>query len=108
MQSSSRSYVHIVWTTLDRMPCLAAGRDEWLRECLFSIAERQRFALGRVGIASDHVHVVVRLPRDRTVADAVQHLKGVSAHDWNVRFSPPRLHWQPGAWAWPISPNAVP
>jgi REP element-mobilizing transposase RayT len=107
--SFARLYVHFVWTTLDRCPHLTADRDDWLRECLYSIAERHRFALGRVGIAIDHVHVVARLPRDRSVAHIAQHLKGASAHEWNVQFLPShRLHWQPGYWAETISPHAVP
>lgn len=61
-----------------------------------------------MGIASDHVHAIVRLPRDRTLADVVQHIKGISAHDWNVQFARPRLHWQPRYWAESVSPHEVP
>ena len=107
--SFARLYVHVVWTTLDRYPHLTPDRDEWLRESLADIAQRNRFVLGRIGIANDHVHVVARLPRDRSVANVAQHLKGASAHEWNVRFlASHRLHWQQGYWAETISPQAVP
>ena len=107
--SFARLYVHLVWTTLDRYPHLVPDRDEWLGECLFAIGERHRFVLGRVGAASDHVHVVARLPRDRSVASLAQHLKAASAPEWNLAFpGAHRLHWQPGYWAETISSQDVP
>jgi putative transposase len=107
--SFARLYVHVVWTTLDRSPQLTPDREEWLRDCLFTIAERNKLVLGRVGVARDHVHVVALLPRDRSVADLAQQLKGASAHEWNLRFTDDhRLQWQRGYWAETVSPHAVP
>jgi REP element-mobilizing transposase RayT len=62
----------------------------------------------QAGIASDHVHVLVRVGAAVSLADLVQRLKGGSAYDVN-RGAPPerRLCWQVGYWAESVSPADV-
>lgn len=82
--------------------------DGWLERKLNAIGERIRVPIGAVGAACDHVHVALRLPRDRALAEVVQRLKGATSHDWNVELSPHLLRWQPGYWAESVSPTEVP
>ena len=59
----------------------------------------------RCGIASDHVHVVVKIASTITIATLMQHLKGASAHQVNTGDGlSSRLRWQNGYWAESLAP----
>lgn len=78
-QSLSAVYVHLVFSTKDRGPCLrdAALRGE-LHAYLGGISKTLECPPIQVGGAEYHVHLLARLSRTRTQADWVKELKRVS------------------------------
>ena len=98
--------VHMVWTTQLRRAALRPDFDVALGAMLFDKAAEIGCPLLGSGIASDHVHVVIRLERSVTLATLAQGLKGSTAHRTNSRhdWSTP-LHWQAGYWAESVSPS---
>jgi REP element-mobilizing transposase RayT len=54
--------------------------DEPLERALLGKARELRAAVHAFGAALDHVHVLVQLPADVSVAVVVQRLKGATSH----------------------------
>src|SRR5215204_3469742 len=75
-QSLAQIYLHIVFSTKNRHPFL---QDPVLRDELFQylggVARNQDSPSLGVGGVADHVHLLCRLSRQRTVSDLVRELK---------------------------------
>ena len=96
-QSLARIYVHVIFSTKNRVPLLA---DAW-REEVFRVLGGAVNNLGCqsliVGGTADHVHVLFQLGRTITIADVVGRIKSNSSA-W-VNQNHPGLtpfHWQSG------------
>lgn len=97
-------FVHVVWSTHDRLARLAPEGDASLVAILRRSAATIRVALVSAGVADDHVHGLVQLPADVSVAKAVQQVKGASSHALGRgRFG----GWQTGYWAESISTERI-
>src|SRR5262245_15908422 len=97
-QSLAQIYLHVVFSTKHRTPFL---QDKSLREELHTylggICRDLESPAVSVGGVEDHVHILCRLSRTRTVADLVRELKRLSSK-W-VKQKRPDLadfHWQDG------------
>ncbi len=103
--SPSRLLVHVVWATRGRRRALPEEFDADLAAIVGSKARATGCLLLAAGIASDHVHVLVQVASTIALADAVQCLKGATAHDINRHARlPAQLLWQAGYWAESLSP----
>lgn len=75
-----RIWIHLIWSTKNRKPIL---NDE-LREKVFSHmkenAQKKEIYLDTINGASDHVHSLVSLKSDQTIAKVSQLLKGESSY----------------------------
>jgi putative transposase len=102
-------YVHLVWSTWDRLPMLHAGIRPRIYGCIRQEAARHRCELLAVGGIEDHRHVLVRIPPTITIADLVKHLKGVSSHLANREImNGVVFKWQGGYGAFTVSKRALP
>ena len=101
--SSRRSLVlvlaHVVWATERRRPFLHLSADAEIRALIENTAQRMGCAALAVGLAMDHVHVLLRLSPNVALVDAVQRLKGVTAQEVLRRDLLDVLRWEPYAWA---------
>jgi putative transposase len=98
--------VHIVWATRHRTPSLLPERDLQLQTLLAVLAREAGCVLLLAGIASDHVHTLIRVGTIASLADLARRMKGGSAYALNVRTPAPRaLRWQSGYWAESVSPH---
>ncbi len=90
-----RIWVHFIWSTKNRVRILS---DE-LREKVFSHikenASKKGVYLDTIDGAIDHVHTLVSLKSDQTIAKVAQLLKGESSH-WlnNLNVMSGKLEWQ--------------
>ncbi len=79
-----RIWVHLIWATKDRMPLL----NETLRGKIFAHikenASKKNIYLDVINGTADHVHSLVSLKSDQTIAKVAQLLKGESSHWMNV------------------------
>ena len=71
--------VHIVWGTRHRTPSLPPSLDLQLEALLAALAREAKCSLLLAGIASDHVHTLVRVGATASLAD-VAYLRRQRAH----------------------------
>ncbi|MCH7716638.1 MAG: transposase [Gemmatimonadetes bacterium] len=76
-------YVHLSWTTDGRLPMIGSSEDEFLRAFLPAEAKRQGADVAAIGVVSNHLHLVIRLPGVFNIPRLVQGLKGASARLMN-------------------------
>lgn len=97
--------VHVVWATCRRLPVLGIVHDGPLERELRKVARGIGTTLHAYGGADDHVHVLVQMPPEASVATLVNRLKGASSHAFR-RILP--VQWQAGYWAESVSVDAAP
>ena len=104
-----RLFLHVTWTTLDRRPIIGRRERAFLREFLPAEVVRHGAAVLALGIVSDHVHMVVRLPGAFDVPRLMQGLKGASARiaSKDSSKSLTGLRWAKGYHAASVSPSAL-
>jgi putative transposase len=107
-QSLAKVYLHVIFSTKNREPLLV---DEW-RDELFHVLGGSANNLGCqsliVGGVADHVHLLFRLSRTITIADAVGKMKSTSSLWVNqTRGLPASFHWQGGYGAFSVSQSNV-
>jgi putative transposase len=101
-------YLHLVWATWDRASILHPPVERAAHRTITQQANELGCQVLAIGGWLDHVHVVVKLGARVTVADLVQHLKGVSSHCINEHLRPNvPFRWQGGYAAYSVSPNAL-
>jgi len=75
-----RIWVHLIWSTKERRPLLI----ESLRETVFTHmkenAAKKEIYLDSINGVADHVHTLISLKSDQTIAKVAQLLKGESSH----------------------------
>jgi putative transposase len=105
--SLSRVFVHLVWTTKNRTPWIGAGLDRSLRDLYAARSAKLNLELLAFGAFDDHVHVVIRLPLTRSVADVVRAFKSESAVVLARSLSPEVFRWQTGYGAFSVDADNV-
>jgi REP element-mobilizing transposase RayT len=105
-QSLSFLLVHLIFSTKDRAPVLAAPICKELYPYLATVVRRVDCECFRVGGVADHVHLAIRLSRTITVAQLVQDLKTGSSK-WLKAQSPElaQFAWQSGYGAFSVGPS---
>jgi putative transposase len=97
-------YLHLVWTTWDRLPLIELAAEARLHREIECEAINLRCTVLALNGTADHVHIVLTLPATVAVADLTKQLKGVSSHFVNeVLGSSMPFKWQGGYGALSIS-----
>ena len=95
--------IHVVFATVERRPTIRQDMQERLHAYLGGIARENGISALAVGGATDHVHLLLSLPRAVSVAKAVQLLKSGSSKWIHENF--PTLSnfaWQEGYGAFSV------
>jgi REP element-mobilizing transposase RayT len=101
-------YLHVVFSTKDRQPVLAAESHVRLWRYLGGIARKEKMKAIEVGGTADHVHALLSLRPTMAPADAVQILKGNSSKWINGTLRlPGRFEWQEGYGAFSVSYSQI-
>jgi putative transposase len=77
-QSYSSLWIHLVWSTKNREPILVSGLKHEVFKVINDIANDHEIYLDCINGVEDHVHLLVRLRTDQSVADIVKTIKGNS------------------------------
>jgi putative transposase len=107
-QSLVQIYVHIVFSTKDRVPFLLEPEfRERVHAYLKGVCENQGCPSLRIGGVEDHVHILCRLSKTLDVATLIRELKRDSSK-W-IKEDPVcrDFYWQNGYGAFSISPSHV-
>ncbi|WP_295672481.1 IS200/IS605 family transposase [uncultured Mucilaginibacter sp.] len=105
-QSYSSIWVHLIWSTKNREPILTPVLKAEVYSVINDIANDYEIYLDCINGIEDHVHLLVRLRTDQSVADIVKTIKGNS---WEHFKEDPEKYvtWQDGFAAFSVSPDQV-
>jgi REP element-mobilizing transposase RayT len=97
-------FLHLVWSTWDRLPLITAEIEHRLYRQIESEARKLGCIVLAIGGIADHMHVLLSIPATITVADLVKQLKGVSSHFVNEAIQPDtQFKWQGSYGAFTVS-----
>ena len=99
------SFFHIVFSTKQRTHFIPADRQPNLWNYLAGIARNHAMHVLAVGGTANHVHILIVLPAETALADAVRTLKANSSR-W-MRETSPSFAWQQGYGAFSVSPSQL-
>jgi len=100
------NFVHCVFSTKQRAKLIPDNKREQLFAHLFGICKNIGIQLVVVGGTADHIHMLIALPADKKLSEAIRDLKANSSR-WmsqtNGEFS-----WQKGYGTFSVSASQVP
>ncbi len=99
------SVFHIVFSTKQRMQLIRTDNLSRLWNYLAGIARNHGMQVLAVGGTESHVHILVVLPADTALSDAVRTLKANSSR-W-MRETDRLFAWQEGYGAFSVSPSQL-
>jgi putative transposase len=103
-QSLANILVHLVFSTKDRAPLLLdAWRDD-MHGYMGGIVRRCGTDLLAANSVSDHIHLLLPLPRTMATADLVREIK-TGTTKWIQARSCEVFHWQSGYGIFSVSPG---
>ncbi len=100
---------HIVFSTRDRAPLLTTQLRPELFKYIGGILRQQGGILLEIGAMDDHMHLLVKIRADQSVAEIVRLIKSNSSKWLNERPGPQdRFEWQSGYGAFTVSESQLP
>jgi len=102
MHSLVCSLHHVVFSTKERQPWIAAKLQEPMRAYMGGIARTNGFRAIAAGAVADHVHLLLSTSGTMPIAKAVQLVKAGSSK-WFREKHQPRFRWQEGYAAFSVS-----
>jgi len=99
------SIFHVVFSTKRRQQLIPAGTQARLWNYLAGIARNHDIQMLAVGGTEDHVHMLLAIPPDTALADAVRTLKANSSR--LMRETSRSFAWQEGYGAFSVSPSQL-
>ncbi|MGZ3872987.1 MAG: IS200/IS605 family transposase [Mucilaginibacter sp.] len=102
--SYSALWVHLIWSTKNREPVLSKLLKQEVFQVINGIASDHEIFLDYINGVEDHVHLLIRLRTDQSIADIVKTIKGNS---WDYFKDKPEKYitWQDGFAAFSVSPS---
>lgn len=93
-----RLYYHLVWATKERQPLIIPNKEVELYNYIIGKADAIRCIVHAIGGIEDHIHLVVSIPPNISIADFVKNIKGSSSHYFNRDLSTDsnKFVWQEG------------
>ncbi|MFH1334894.1 MAG: IS200/IS605 family transposase [Candidatus Zixiibacteriota bacterium] len=90
-----RVWIHLIWSTKNRTPILKKELRNQVIEHIKENAGKKDIYLDSVNGVCDHVHALVSIKADQSIAKVTQLLKGESSHWVNSEsFIPGKFEWQ--------------
>jgi putative transposase len=99
---------HVVFSTKDRQALIPAALRAELDKYIGGILHNQGGILLEIGGMPDHIHIVAKLPADRSVSEMVRLIKANSSKWVNERTAPAvSFGWQSGYGAFSVSASQL-
>ena len=102
-----RLFYHVVWATRLREPAITDEREEAVWEAVRWAAQRQDLLVHAVGGYRDHVHLVLTVPPQLSLATVIGRIKGASSR-WLGEVFQERFGWQSEYGVLSIGEDALP
>jgi len=104
----TKMWVHLVWATKRREPVLDKGIRTKLFSHILENARSKGIYIDFVNGYVDHIHVLISLNADQTIAKIVQLIKGESSFWMNKhRLTSSKFEWQDDYFAVSVSESGV-
>ncbi len=104
----SSIWVHLVWSTKDRLPLIKKSFRGRLNKFIKHEADRNGILIDTVNGMEDHVHVLLRLKPTQNISVIVNWIKGRSSKWINDNFyEEGYFKWQKGYGAFSVSPKDI-
>ena len=93
-----RLYYHLVWATKERQPLILPDKEADLYNYIIGKADSFKSIVHAIGGIENHIHIVVSIPPNLSIADFVKNIKGGSAYyfNHNLSRSSDKFGWQEG------------
>ena len=107
-QSLAQIYVHVIFSTKNRTPCLTPEIQTELWPYLAKVLENLDCNAKALGGVADHVHVLCSLSKNLSVAELVEEIKKPTSR-WLKTKSPALrdFYWQNGYAAFSVSRSGL-
>ena len=102
--SYSAIWIHLIWSTKNREPILIPALKHEVYKVINDIANDHEIYIDCINGIEDHVHLLVRLRTDQSVADVVKSIKG-SSWEYFKDDAEKYITWQDGFAAFSVSPG---
>lgn len=102
--SYSAIWIHLIWSTKNREPILTPALKHEVYSVINDIANDHEIYIDCINGVEDHVHLLVRLRTDQSVADVVKTIKGGSWEHFK-NDAEKYITWQDGFAAFSVSPG---
>jgi REP element-mobilizing transposase RayT len=104
MNSFTFNYLHIVFSTKDRVPLIEQEIEQKIYKYIAGIARNLGIPILKIGGMSDHIHILLMLPPTISLSRAMHKIKGSSSRWINKQFfDDARFKWQGGYSAFSVS-----
>lgn len=102
--SYSKIYVHAIWSTNNRTPCLDKSIRHGLYNRISDVVTNCKGKVHEIGGIEDHVHILMETPKGSSLSDLIREMKTASTH-WlkSVSREYRQFEWQTGYGAFTIS-----
>ncbi|MHB9133572.1 MAG: IS200/IS605 family transposase [Armatimonadota bacterium] len=103
-KTKAEIYLHFVWATKNRMPCITPDIERAVFRCIEEEAQRIGCTILALNGAPDHLHVVVKIPTRLSAAEFAHQTKGVSSHFMHDQLkNHEHVYWQEGYGVFSVS-----
>ena len=108
LHSHTKVWVHLIWTTKDRIKSLHKDLRITLFNHLIKQAEEIGIAIEKLNVQPEHIHLLFTLLSNMLLQDVAKNLKGESSRWINENeLTNDRFQWQRGYGTFSVSPSLV-
>ncbi len=105
-QSLVQNYMHIIFSTKNRMSYLKDFRQKDIFRYIWELCNEKKCQIIKVGGYEDHIHILCLLNKNIALVDLIKFLKSNSSRWIKVKFPELSLFsWQEGYGAFSINPQ---
>ena len=108
IHSKVKIYVHLIWGTYNHQGTLSSRVRIALFNHLVKRAEKLKIVFEKMNIQPEHIHILLSLPADQSIAQIAKNLKGESSNwinDNNILSG--KFRWQRGYGAFSVSASQL-
>ena len=103
-----RIWVHLIWSTKNRRPILSNELRDKITTHIEMNAKAKNIFLDCIGGHLEHIHALLSLRSDLSIATIAQMIKGESSHWVNaLKLVPFKFEWQTEYYALSVSESAI-
>jgi REP-associated tyrosine transposase len=107
-QTYSNIWLHIIWSTKYRNPCLTKDIRILLFKHIREVSEDKGFYLSLMNGSADHIHCLVSIKPNVLISKVVNYIKGESSHWINKKgLSKESFRWQRGYSVFSVSKSQL-